>query len=346
MDLPTLADRIHGGVAGAVIGDALGSLTETLSRRQIGELYGRIDDFREFAFKPFGQTRQVGAWTDDSSLIVYGMRTMIATGGISAAGVIAALIDWSTTCAAAIHSGPTTRRALERIAAGEDPALVGFGDDGAYSGTSNGGAMKVAPAGWLNPGDIPGAVDAAALICLPTHNTSLAVSGAAAIAAACATAAIPGATVDDLVEAGIEGARLGEVIGGERGREVAGPSIACRIALAARTAARADDFDTAVRDLGEVVGSSLATADSVPAALGLVVAAAGDVDLAVVGSANIGDDTDTVGTMAGAVAGTFGGLGAVRRDWYHRVCETNGLDLGALARDFASMALLRRAPNA
>lgn len=140
----------------------------------------------------------------------------------------------------------------------------------------------------------------------------------------------------------MEGARLGEAIGCERGREVAGPSIARRIGLAAQTAAQASDFDTAVRDLAEVVGSSLATADSVPAAIGLVVAAGGDVNRTVVGAANIGDDTDTVGTMAGAVAGTFGGRGAVREDWYERVCATNDLDLEGLAGDFAAMVLRGR----
>ena len=48
-------------------------------------------------------------------------------------------------------------------------------------GASNGGAMRVAPAGLVHPGDIKGAVRAAAVTCRPNHFTSIGVSGAGAI---------------------------------------------------------------------------------------------------------------------------------------------------------------------
>ncbi|WP_236795617.1 ADP-ribosylglycohydrolase family protein [Amycolatopsis sp. GM8] len=321
---------------GVVVGDALGSLTETLSQKEIFELYGWLDDFVDFRFKPYGQTRRTGAWTDDSSLIVYMSRAIIANRGATVAGFVQAFLDWSDDPSVVQYSGPTTRRALSRLRAGEDPGTVGRGSVESFTGTSNGGAMKAAPAGWLNPGDVDAAARTAAMICLPSHNTNVAIAGAAAIAAGCAVASA-GCTVDEIVAAAIEGATIGEGLGLEQGREVAGPSVARRIASATEVATNASTFKDAVRDIGEVVGSGLATAESVPAAIALVVAARGDVNLTAVGAANVGDDTDTVGTMAAAISGTFSGRAAANEEWYRLVSTVNDIDLATLSAEFAAV---------
>ncbi|VDZ96783.1 ADP-ribosylglycohydrolase [Salmonella enterica subsp. enterica] len=49
---------------------------------------------------------------------------------------------------------------------------------------TNGAAMKIWPAAVLHPGDIDAAIDCALQICRFTHNNVLAMSGAAAMAAA------------------------------------------------------------------------------------------------------------------------------------------------------------------
>lgn len=334
--MTTLTDRIHGGLAGAVIGDALGSLTETLSRRQIRELYGWVDDFTEFRFRPFGQERVVGAWTDDSSLVVAMSRAVVDAGRVDLTAAVQRLLGWADDPSVSQFSGPSTSAAVARLRTGEDPHEVGRGTES--TGTSNGGGMKAAPAGWAHPGDVDAAARAAAVLCTPTHNTQLAIAGAAAVAAACAAACSDGATLDDVVAAGIEGARAGERLGLAQGREVAGPSVARRIGWAADAARSADGFEEAIVEVADRVGAGLATHESVPAVFGLLVAAGGDVNRVVVAAANVGDDTDTVGTMAGAIAGTLGGVDAVHRPWYDLVTRVNAVDLESLARDLAAVA--------
>ena len=61
-----------------------------------------------------------------------------------------------------------------------------------------------------------------------------------------------------------------------------------------------------IDDLVQEVGTSVAADESIPAAFGVVMLAKGDVWKSVQLAANIGDDTDTIGAIAGAMAGACG----------------------------------------
>ncbi len=80
-------------------------------------------------------------------------------------------------------------------------------------------------------------------------------------------------------------------------------------------------------------------AEAVPAAIAVFLAAKGDPFLACFGGANIGDDTDTVACMAGALAGAYSGFAAVPRGLYAIVVEENQLDLESRARRFRDLVL-------
>ena len=82
-------------------------------------------------------------------------------------------------------------------------------------------------------------------------------------------------------------------------------------------------------------------AESVPAALGLVVAARGDPMLAIELAVNSGGDTDTVAAMAGAVAGALRGADALDRSMVEEVERANSLDLEELAEGLARTAITR-----
>ncbi|MDQ2624173.1 MAG: ADP-ribosylglycohydrolase family protein, partial [Actinomycetota bacterium] len=125
----------------------------------------------------------------------------------------------------------------------------------------------------------------------------------------------------------------------ETGREAAGASVERRIAEAVKIGRAADDVWEVLDDLYEFIGSGLPTNESVPAAFGILAAARGDVSQSIIGAINVGNDTDTVATIAGAVAGTLHGMSGVREDWYERVCEVNDLDLADLAERLTALAL-------
>lgn len=340
-----LEHRIHGALAGAVIGDALGAPTEQRSIREIRTLFGgRVEDFQTPpADSPYAKGRRAAQMTDDSSQMLMLAERFIAGGGeITAEDVAQMVLTWSENPEYFPHfAGPSTRRAISALRAGADPRTIGAEGRETTMGTSNGGAMRVAPAGLMNPGSIENAVRAAATTCRPSHFTNIGVSGAGAVAAAVAVALDENSTLVDVVRASRQGAQLGAEIGGSEGRDSAGASVRARIEIAASIAIVSDDLDTAIIRLADSVGSGLHAAEAVPAAIGCFVAAGGDPWLSVMAAANIGDDSDTVACMAGAIAGAFSGLGRVPRWAYDRVIAENDLDLAGLAARFASVAATR-----
>lgn len=338
----SLEDRIHASLATAAIGDALGAPTEQRSIREIRALFGgRVETFFEPPQdSPYAKGRRAGQITDDSSqMMLLAQRFVDGGGEITAAAVADMVVTWAEDPAFFPHfAGPSTRRAVEALRAGADPETVGAEGRETTMGTSNGGAMRVAPAGLVNPGSIERAVEAAAITCRPSHFTNIGVAGAGAIAAAVATALRDDATVIDVVRAAREGALLGAEIGGREGRDAAGASVHARIGNAVAIAIASDDLDSAVAEIADTVGSGLHAAEAVPAAIGCFVAAGGDPWLTVVAAANIGDDSDTVACMAGAIAGAFSGMSRVPMWAYDRVVAENDLDIAGLAARVARVA--------
>lgn len=333
MNASDLHDRVLGGLAGAVIGDAMGTATETMTRRRVLEAYGRLTTMVAPEHSPFSSGRPAGHFSDDSSQMLNLCARLAPGQPITVDDVVATLLDWAEdTSMFGRTAGPTTRRAIERLRAGEDPAVVGRGEIYAGTGTSNGAAMKAAPAGWLNPGRPADAVRDAITIALPTHATQLAMSGAGAIAAAVAQALAPAADVESIISAALEGAALGEELGLRAGREVAGPSVRRRITEAVRIGQRSDGIWDAMDEISDLIGSGLPTTEAVPAAIGIFAAARGDVSDTIIGAVNLGNDADTVATMAGAIAGTLAGSLKLPAPWIELVTSVNSLDLDATAR--------------
>ncbi len=341
METRELYERILGSLASACIGDALGAPTEQRSIDEIRSTWGgRVERFYAPPDDaPFAKGRQPGQITDDASQMLHLVDAYIEHGGRLTTRVVAdALLRWADNGEYFPRfAGPSTRASIERLRAGENPDQVGRIGRLTTEGTSNGAAMRVAPTGLAHPGDPEAAVRDALLTCLPSHATNLAVSGAACVAAATATAMVPGTPIMEVVRAGCWGAAEGERLGRQHGREVAGPSVVKRLDVSLEVAAKAGSFDDAVAGISATVGTGLHVSEAVPAALGIFLAASGDPFLSVVGGANGGDDTDTVACIAGSVAGAFAGFASVPKELYRQVVEANGLDLEGKATAFAKV---------
>jgi ADP-ribosylglycohydrolase len=189
--------------------------------------------------------------------------------------------------------------------------------------------MRVAPVGFLHPGDLPATVDAAWRVSLPTHATSTAVSGAAAVACAINRAAVDGATISSILDAAKVGATLGERLG----TPYFCPSIARRIDLAIDIVGRETSEDERLQDLYDLVGTGLACYEIVPAALALFAMADGDPMTTVLLAANASGDSDTAGAIGGAIAGAYKGISAIPEAKVAFVERVNGLDLRAASED-------------
>ena len=198
--------------------------------------------------------------------------------------------------------------------------------------------MKIAPAGLVHPGDPDAAIRDAATICLPSHCTQTAMAAAGAMAAGVAEAMSPAADVFSVVRAALHGARKGEDLGRKMGRTLPLPSVPKRIELAVSLALRAEDTEAANRLFADIIGAGLPAYESIPTALGIFVAAGGDPYKSVIAGANVGYDTDTIASMAGALAGALRGFDAVPMNLFREVEKVNGLDLENTARSLGQIA--------
>ena len=108
--------------------------------------------------------------------------------------------------------------------------------------------------------------------------------------------------------------------------------------MAIEEALGAGSLEQALRDIEASVGNSVMMVESVPAAIGIFVAAAGDPLECAVGGANIGNDTDTIGAMAGALAGALRGHEALPSDMVATIQAVNDEDIPALADGLTAIA--------
>ena len=333
--MTTQQDRAEGALIGLAIGDALGMPTQQLSRQAVAQRWGAITTFEApDPAHPLAHGLRAGSVTDDTELALLLARHLVAhQGTVDARRFAAELVEWEDSMRArGSHDllGPSTKAAVEAVAAG-----VPVTESGRF-GTTNGAAMRIAPVGIANDfGSIPRLVDAVVAASSVTHNTGVAISGASAVACAI-SAGIDGATFAQAAAVAVEAA--GE--GASRGHWVAGGDVARRIGVAL-TLGSTEDIARGERDLYEIVGTSLATQESVPTAFGLLALYDGDPWRACLAAASLGGDSDTIGAMAGAIGGATTGVEGFPPHARRTVLEVNGFDSAEFGELAAALLELR-----
>jgi ADP-ribosylglycohydrolase len=158
-----------------------------------------------------------------------------------------------------------------------------------------------------------------------THNTSVALAGAAAVAAA-VSAGVDGAAPADAIRVAVAAAERAA----GRGHWVAAADVASRITWATGLAAGLSTSGV-IDVVGRLVGTSLATQESVPAAFAVVAASPDNPWLSCRTAASLGGDCDTIAAMAGAIGGACHGAGAFPDSARHTITRVNDLGLDELA---------------
>ncbi len=323
--------RARGALYGLAVGDALGMPTQMLSRRQIRDRWGEL--LPGFEPAPPGHLiaagMPAGAVTDDTEqAILLGKLLVKGHGTIDPREVAEALVRWERDMAergSLDLLGPSTKRAVAAVLAGTPP------DEAGATGATNGAAMRIAPVGIaVAPGDLSTLVDHVVMASSVTHNTGIALAGAAAVAAA-VSAGISGASTAEATTIAIAAARLAA----HRGHWVAGADVAARIEWAATLVAGRDEAQAAEL-IYTLVGTSLATQESVPAAFAVLAAVPDDPWQACLLAASLGGDCDTIAAMVGAVAGACHGVTAFPADAI-AVIDAQGLGLADLAGDLYTL---------
>jgi ADP-ribosylglycohydrolase len=264
-----------------------------------------------------------GAVTDDTEqAALIGWLLVEGQGRTEPGAVAAALLSWEREMAARGSLdllGPSTKRALDAVANGTPPAQAG------RHGDTNGAAMRITPVGIVAAdGNLPALVDRVQQVSIATHNTTVALAGASAVAAA-VSAGLDGADVGAATERAIAAAELGA----QRGHWVAGADVAARIRWAVDQV-KGKQPEQAIEVINTLVGTSLATQESVPAAFAVLAAVPDDPWRACLLAASAGGDCDTIAAMAGAIGGACHGLAAFPARAIENA-EANGLRLAELA---------------
>ena len=311
--------RARGALYGLAIGDALGMPTQMLSRAQILARYGTLTGFEPAPpDHPIAAGQPAGTVTDDTEQAVL-LGRLLTRGPIQPRELAEALVAWERTMAergSLDLLGPSTKRAVAAVLAGQDPAETGrYGD-------TNGAAMRIAPVGIATRA--PGLIDAVVAASSVSHNTGIALAGAAAVAAV-VSAGIDGATFAEALPLALAAAREAAL----RGYWVAGADVAARIEWAVGVVGGLTDGQAAER-IYTLVGTSLATQESVPAAFAVLAAVPGDPWRACLLAASLGGDCDTMAAMAGAMGGAITGIEAFPAEAI-AVIDSQGLDLANLA---------------
>ena len=331
--------RARGALYGLAIGDALGMPTQMLSRAEIVRRWGPLLPGFEPAppGHPIAGGMPAGAVTDDTEQAVLLARLLVkGRGTIDPHELAAALTEWERAMAergSLDLLGPSTKRAVAAILAGVPPEEAGA------TGTTNGAAMRIAPVGIAVPVALHDPtpevrlstlVDRTVMASSVTHNTGVALAGAAAVAAA-VSAGVSGATIAEATALGIQAAGIAAC----RGHWVAGADVAARIEWATGLVA-GHDQDVAAELIYTLVGTSLATQESVPAAFAVLAAVPADPWRACRMAASLGGDCDTIAAMTGAIAGACHGAGSFPPEAIAAI-DAQGLGLAALAGELLAL---------
>ena len=323
LHITLLYQKTLGCLLGGIIGDAIGTPTEGLDYRQIEARFGWVDDFDCDG-------------TDDTVMKNLLAEALIRTGGY------ATLDDWAQVWLdhwSEIFGDKYAKFFISVIAAAQklkhqgNPRMAALGNL-----PSSSSAMCISPVGIVNAcNPAQAALQAYNLGSLiHAYDVGFCQDGAAAMAAAVAEAMKPAATVESVLEAATA------AITKLSGREML-DRIEAAMRLARQTqeyrAFRAAVYEASDRFFCRLICDSRET---IPLTLAIFYLAQGDLEKCVIYSANLGRDSDTIGSMAGAIAGTLGGAAAVKPEWASKVQSLTKVDQAELTTRLVEVAVAKQ----
>ena len=324
--------RAYGALAGLALGDALGMPTQAMSPQQIQTVYGHVTGLVDGdKSQPYAPGMAAGSVTDDTEQALLIASLLLKGHGsglnLDASEFSHALLAWEDSMierGSLDLLGPSTKAALERVRAGEDPLRVGG------EGTTNGAAMRVTPIGIAaSTSDRQLFADAVWSSCQVTHATRQGFQSAALVAAAVSLGIDAGAAdVTDLLWEAVDFVRSLP----ERGAWSPEPDVVAATHRALKLAAQPS---SSLEWLAEQIGTAVASAQAIPMAFALL--ARDPSPRALLQAANLGGDTDTIGAIAGAILGASLGVEVFDAYGLAQVEQVSQLDLPSVATDLLAL---------
>ncbi len=285
-DLQATRDRALGCFLGLAVGDALGTTVEFRARGTFAPVIDMVGG------GPFGLAP--GQWTDDTSMAICLAESLLQDPGLDAADFMARCLRWfrhgeNSATGTCFDIGPAIRAALLRYEQTGNPVA----GDPSPNAAGNGSVMRLAPVAVRHWRQIRVAEAVAERQSLCTHATPVAVAGCALLAEVL----------------------CGLIAGG---------------GLAALTPRPAKGWPPRIRAVATgkwrglpvgAISSSGYVVHTLEAAMWAVDGAANFRE-AVLRAVNLGDDADTVGAVAGMMAGALWGLSGIPAEWVGRLHDS------------------------
>lgn len=343
MENTQLFDKIHAALLAGAIGDAMGGPVEGWPYERIVDTYGMVDTLLPYTSPPDYHNHFAtapGSVTDDTRLKHLLCQAILARGDCPRRG------DLVRACVEAYHAATTD---LERGFL-EEYALGGlYGEDKLIWGgqMTNGFLMANAPLGLVCPCDPETAF--ALSFDVDFIGDGYAKYAAAMAAAAVAAAMCPGATPLSVVAAAMAACQAHRIEGDltrnwnwynhvfQLNERLVNTAVEIALRHEDVFSLRAEYYERLhVSSLGSEAAQTLAVA------LGMLVAAGGDLRQTVTGCVNYGRDNDSYASVAGAIAGALHGTSAIPVDWRATVEAANpDPDMRALALGLAEIVVKR-----
>lgn len=324
--------RAYGALAGLALGDALGMPTQAMSPQQIQTVYGQVTGLVDGdKSQPYAPGMAAGSVTDDTEQALLIASLLLKGHGsglnLDASEFSHALLAWEDSMierGSLDLLGPSTKAALERVRAGENPLRVGG------EGTTNGAAMRVTPIGIAaSTSDRQLFADAVWSSCQVTHATRQGFQSAALVAAAVSLGIDAGAAdVTDLLWKAVAFVHSLP----ERGAWSPEPDVVAATHRALKLAAQPS---SSLDWLAGQIGTAVASAQAIPMAFALL--ARDPSPRALLQAANLGGDTDTIGAIAGAILGASLGVEVFDAYGLAQVEQVSQLDLPSVATDLLAL---------
>lgn len=310
-----VADRAMGCLIGMSVGDAMGMPTQMQTRSTVRERYGYVAGFLPGPEDNWiSRGEESGRVTDDTEQAFVIAEALVRAHQLDrgtdlmylSTKVAEELVTWFTDNRKQGEDflGPSSRRAIESLQRGVDVRVSGRWGD------TNGASMRIAPIGIAyRPG--PGLLDAVEAVSRPTHNTGLAMSGAALVATVISSE-LEGASLDDAIDQGLAAAEKIYT----RGHYVAGALVTARTRRTMAIASQVDRQDAravqaAADHIADEIGTGVQTQEAVPTAVGFLYLRTGDPWAAILDATNAGGDADTIAAITGAMGGALRGTSGI-----------------------------------
>lgn len=319
-----LFDKIHAAMLAGAIGDAMGGPVEGWHYEEIVERHGVVDELLPYDDPPdyhaHFSTRR-GAYTDDTRLKHILCQAILDRAALPTRGdLVRAVVEAYYAAETELERGFLEEYALAGLY--REEKLIWGGQP------TNGFIMMNAPLGLICPSDPERAF--ALSYQLDFISDGYAKYSSAIAGAGVSAAMSPGATVESVVDEALAACQAHRVEGDLTRRWHWYEHVFQLNERLVRTAveiAESHDDVFSVRpayyEALQVGPLGSEAAQTLAVALGMLVAAKGDLPETLIGCVNYGRDNDSYAAVAGAIAGAMHGTGAIPSRWRERVERAN-----------------------